>query len=260
MATCTSLPLTDPAAGNTILFHAKYPETLSGSLRGIPVFRNLIDGAEEAGGEAVCTEDTRTGREGRYICAVETAINQGGARTAVISVAGFDHERGEANLEIARSRCPDLGDEYFAASGTDSSGEQFVRASADMVTDEDSLVRYLKGVEEHISQQFAAERSGGGAQAGLPLERMIQLMPCWRMPPWESGSIYFFIVTYTDRMYALFNGLTPQLQDRSLILIDENDLNVGQAILEEVLKERWSPFLDSIFVFLSVFPPTHNHL
>ncbi len=29
---------------------------------------------------------------------------------------------------------------------------------------------------------------------------------------------------------------------------------------EMVRGERWSPFLDSIFVFLSVFPPTHNHL
>lgn len=210
-------------SGDIILFHGKHPEALSASLRGIPVFRNLVDMVEGAGGEVVCIRDS-SGEYGNHICAVEDS-DTGEAGDSFIHVGGFDHELREADHSKSLAACPDL------------SGKGWL--SADMVNDEPSLERYLEGVNQHITEELAKVSHSGGR---LPLERMVQLMPCWREPPWQSGSIYFYIIIYTDKQYGIFNGLTPQFQDTTLLLIDDNGLNVGQAV-RDIVEERNEGFL-----------------
>ena len=230
----------DPSiqAGDIIFFHAKYPSAVSGSLRGIPVFERLMTKVGQANGEAVCVQDDRAGREGSHICAVEGSDAAGsGVGSSFIQIAGFDHERGEADLSKTIDACPELTAEDLRREGW---------LSADMVDDEGSLVRYLEGVVEHVSGQLAlGQHSGSDAQGGVSLVRMIQLlsplMPCWREWPWESGSIYFYIVTDTDKMFGIFNGNSPQLQDKTLRLRDDNGVEIAERILEEVRREDDTP-------------------
>ncbi len=228
---------TGPAAepGDTVFFHAKYPAAVSGSLRGIPVFERLMTDVEQANGEPVCVPDDRAGKQGRHICAAEDyEVTGSGARNSFIQVVGFDHERGEADLSRAKEACPEF-----------TSGELRDRGwlSADMVGDEESLVRYLEGVVEHVSEEIgnAPGQSGNGAREEISVLRMVQLMPCWREWPWESGSIYFYIVTDTDKMFGIFNGNTPQLQDRTLRLRDDNGVEIAERILEEVRERDDTP-------------------
>ena len=224
-------------AGDIVFFHGKYPRALSGSLRDIPIFRNLIDRVQGgADDEVVCVQDS-SGKYGNHICAVEDSDTTGsGTVNSFIQVAGFNHERGDVDHSKAIEACPEFTSDELQSKGW---------LSADMVDDEESLVRYLKGVEAHISEEFAAvsgQQSGGNAQGELPLMRMIQLMPCWRMWPWQSGSIYFYMIIYTDKQYGIFNGLTPQFQDTSLLLIDENNLNVGQEV-RDIVEQQDDGFL-----------------
>lgn len=210
-------------SGSTIFFHAKYPRALSGSLRDVPVFERLMTKVDQADGEVVCVQ-AQNG-ETKYICAVEDS-HATGAGDPFIQIAGFDHEPGDVDLSGAEAACPEFTPEDLRSRGW---------LSADMVNDEESLVSYLKGVEAHVSEELA----GGSVQ---PLERMIQLMPCWRMPPWKSGSIYFYITIYTDKQYGIFNGLTPQFQDTTLLLIDDNGLNIGETT-RKIVEEQDDGFL-----------------
>ena len=239
---------TSAQSGDIVFFHGKYPAAGSGSLRKIPIFRDLIDMVEKADGEAVCIQDP-TGGYGNHICAVEDYhTTESGARNPFIQIAGFNHELEQVDLSKAIDACPDLGSEYFSEPGTGPDGEQLTRTSADMVDDEESLENYVKTVEEHITSELAGapaggsgQQSGNDAQGILPLEKMIQLMPCWRMQPWKSGSIYFFIFTYTDKRFAIFNGHNPASQDTAFHVIDDNNLPVARAMLEELLKKDDTP-------------------
>lgn len=224
-------------SGDIIFFHGKYPGALSGSLRHIPIFRNLIDRVEGADGGVVCDRDP-TGKYGNHICAVEDSdATESGVGSSFIQIAGFDHEPDEVDHSKAMDACPEFTAEDLRSRGW---------LSADMVSDEESLVRYLEGVVEHVSEQLALGRqSGNDAQGRVSLVRIIQLlsplMPCWRMWPWESGSIYFYIVTDTDKMFGIFNGNTPQLQDKTLRLRDDNGVEVAERILEEVRRQDSTP-------------------
>ncbi len=220
--------------GDIIFFHAKYPAAVSGSLRGIEIFERLMTSVEQAGGEAACVQDP-TGEYGSHICAAEDyEVTESGARNSFIQIVGFDHERGEADLSKAKEACPEFTSEGLRDRGW---------LSADMVDDEESLVRYLEGVVEHVSEEIgnAPGQSGNGARGEVSLQRMVQLMPCWREWPWESGSIYFYIVTDTEKMFGIFNGNTPQLQDRTLRLRDDNGVEVAERILEEVREPDDTP-------------------
>lgn len=226
---------TSVQSGDIVFFHGKYPSAGSGSLRHIQIFQDLIDMAEEAGGEAVCVQD-RTGEHGNHICAVEDSHTTGsGARNSFIQVAGFNHERDD--VDFSKVECPDLGSGYFGQLITNPDGESFTRTRADMVVDEASLENYVKTVEEHITSEL------NDAQEGFALEKMIQLMPCWRdeARPWKSGSIYFFIFTYTDKRFAIFNGHNPASQDTAFHVIDDNGLNIPRAMLEELHKQDDTP-------------------
>ena len=214
------------SAGEVISFHARYPAAVSGSLRSIEIFRNLVDRAADGDGEVVCEEDS-TGQYGNHICAVEDP------RGSFVQIAGFNHKRGETDHSAAAGGCPEFTADEL---------QRRKWLSASMVDDTESLELYLEGVVEHISEELASgQQSGSGAQGGIAPLRMIQLMPCWRMEPWESGSIYFYIVTDTNKMFGIFNGNTPQLQDTTLRLVDDNGVKIAERILEEVRREDDTP-------------------
>ena len=219
------------AAGDTIFFHAKYPSAVSGSLRDIPIFRELIAMVKEDG-EPVCVQDS-TGEYGNHICAAEdSAATESGVESSFIQIAGFDHKRREADHSKAIDACPEFTAEDLRNRGW---------LSADMVNDEDSLVLYLEGVVEHVSEQLASGQQSGGVSLVRMIQLLSPLMPCWRDEPWESGSIYFYIVTDTEKMFGIFNGNSPQLQDKTLRLRDDNGVEVAERILEEVRKEDNTP-------------------
>ena len=230
-------------SGDIVFFHGKHPSAGSGSLRKIAIFDRLMTRAEGAEEEAVCVQaqNEEEKKYGNHVCAVQTTItSQTGAQNIVYTVAGFNHEPDE--VDFSKVRCPDLGPEYFSEDGTGSNGEEFTRTRADMVRDEESLENYVKTVNEHITGELA-EAPANNAQGRFPLVRMIQLMPCWRdeAGPWKSGSIYFFIFTYTDKRFAIFNGHNPASQDTAFHLIDDNGLNIPRAMLEELNKRDDTP-------------------
>ena len=110
-----------------------------------------------------------------------------------------------------------------------------------MVDDEESLESYLEGVVEHVSEQLASGQQSGDVSLVRMIQLLSPLMPCWRDEPWESGSIYFYIVTDTEKMFGIFNGNSPQLQDKTLRLRDDNGVEVAERILEEVREQDDTP-------------------
>ncbi len=210
------------------LYHPEHPDTTDGSLRHIPVVRDLIDRLEAANGEPVCIEDTRTGRENRHICAVYfTHTDEGIAAVDYILLAGFDHEGDDVSLDLVE--CIEFPEGHFGQTSTDLRGEPFTRTSASMVTDRDSMVDYVKTVEEHIADEAEKFRSRF-ATAGLSPELLAgavatglsRLRPCWRdeRGSWKSGDIYFYLLTLTDRLYVIFNGLNAEFEDGAVRLYD----------------------------------------
>lgn len=233
-------------AGEAIGFHAEHPAATDKSLRHIPIFQELMVKVEErgGGGEAVCVEDP-TGKYGNHICAVETTItNEHGTSTTAISVAGFHHESNE--VDDSKVMCPEFPSGYFGSSGTDANGEQFTRTSAGMVGDEESLKNYLKTVDEHITNEIKrlAQTVPGYAQLSdtrqreITTLRLARLRPCWRdeNEPWKSGEIYFYLIRYARgegaaKQYGIFNGLSPQFEDTTLLLYD-GCIDVGQTVFQ----------------------------
>ncbi len=220
-------------AGEAVRFHARHPASADGSLRHIPIFEQLMERVEGAGGEPVCLPDNRRS-DGRYICAVYFTYQQTGLTDNFVLVAGFDHEENEVIFD--KRQCQ-LENGYFTAMGTDLNGEQFTRTRADMVTDRESLVNYMKTVEEHITTQakkiqnllppgLSPQQRLGGTLSGL-----VRLRPCWREEggPWKSGEIYFYWMRYSGKQFGVFNGLNAELKNATLRLYD-GCINVGQRI------------------------------
>lgn len=240
-------------AGDIITFHAEHPLATDKSLRHIEIFRELM--TKVGGGvvgEAACVEDP-TGKYGNHICAVRTTLTSGaGFKNDVISVVGFHHEADEASAE--KIQCPDLGDEYFGEPGTDPGGMQFTRTSAGTVTDRESLKNYLRTVEELISNRIEEIKMAPGFEELGPLQKrtfitqgLVLSRPCWRKEPWTSGSIYFYLIRYVPgegaaTQYGIFNGLSPQFEDATLLLYD-GCTDVGQTVFQ-ILEENPDGFLE----------------
>ncbi len=95
-----------------------------------------------------------------------------------------------------------------------------------MVTDKDSLVDYLKTVDEHITNEIKEIQSrfppglSQGAQIGIVVSNLLRLRPCWRQEPWTSGQMYFYLVRFTDKLLGVFNGLNAEFEDSTLRLYD----------------------------------------
>ena len=234
-------------AGEVISFHAEHNTALDGSLRNIGIFDRLMMEVEQSGGQPACVRDD-SGVYGNHICAVETTItSQTGAQNIVYTVAGFDHEPDDVDFSKALDACRDLGPQYFSDPGTDSGGESFTRANAqmlDMAADEETLVNYVKTVEEHITNEINHFRTAfpgydnltDQQQRGAVTGRLVRLRPCWREETWKSGSIYFVMFRYEGKRYSVFNGLSPALKDSTLSVYD-GCVDVDQIITQKLEEE-----------------------
>ena len=213
---------------------------------------------EQAGDdEVVCVKDD--GTHGNHICAGKATLRGiGRALIPAIVVVGFHNEFSE--VDFSRIDCSQFTSEYLQSRGW---------LSADMVRDEESLVRYLKGVEEHIGEEIGniilpaleslrktdptfqkPESQRKVAEvSGLAAERTTELQHCWRQEPWTSGSIYFYSIVYGLNedgiedgtiQYGVYNGLTAEYHDRNFRLYD-GCLDVGRNVYEEVTKQDDTP-------------------
>ncbi len=73
--------------------------------------------------------------------------------------------------------------------------------------------------------------------------------------------VYFRASTTQTATELGIKGHVENLADGSVRIVAEGTTKNLEKLIEWCGQgQRWSPFLDSIFVFLSVFPPTHNHL
>lgn len=250
----------DLKSGELIYFHAGYRTATSGSLRKPGgIFEQLMTLVDRAGeDEVVCVKDD--GTHGNHICAGKGIIRgeSGGAQVPTIVVVGFHNEFSE--VDFSRIDCSQFTSEYLQSRGW---------LPADMVTDEESLVRYLKGVEEHIGEEIGniifpalqpilrtdptlqkpESRQKLAEAAGLAGERTTELQHCWRQEPWTSDSIYFYMIIYGLNedgiedgtiQYGVYNGLTAEYHDRNFRLYD-GCLNVGRNVYEEVNKQDDTP-------------------
>lgn len=244
-------------AGDIIIFHAEHPLATDKSLRSIEIFRELMTKVEMLGeGEkAACVED-ETGRYGNHICAAITTLTSGaGFTNNVISVVGFHHEEGEADDSLIRCDSESEYAEYFSNPGTDSNEEEFNRTRADMVTDRESLENYLKTVEEMISNRIDEIKMAPGYEELRPLQQravitqgLVRSRPCWRQEPWTSGSIYFYLIRYAQgkgvaTQHGIFNGLSPQFEDTTLLLYD-GCIDVGQTVFQKLQEDPPDGFLE----------------
>ncbi len=183
-----------------------------------------MNGVEGASGGAVCLPDNRPGRQGRHICAVETDLLIRTNNQDYILVAGFDHEPDDVRFD--KIQCPEFPEGHFGQTAVDSNGEPFTRTSAAMVTDRESLVDYLKSVDEQLTNDAAAiyrllpPDLPQGLRGGLVYSAWTRSRYCWRQEPWTSGQIYFYLVTFTDKLFGFFNGLNAEFEDSTLRLYD----------------------------------------
>ncbi|MCY4379612.1 MAG: hypothetical protein OXC39_07305 [Candidatus Dadabacteria bacterium] len=254
----------DLKAGELIYVHAEHRTASSGSLRDIEVFERLMTEVEKVGEEEVaCVEDD--GTHGNHICAGKAIGTSeiGSARIPVIVIVGFHNELDEVKFIV---ECPEFTPEDLQSRGWQ---------SAEMVNDEESLKRYLKGVEAHISEEVQKPffpllpliqriRSEGrfptpdeqaelGKATAEAVQLLISLQHCWRQAPWKSGSIYFYMIQYDSPegapagtppdgtiQFGVFNGITAEFHDRHFRLYD-GCLNVGRAVFDEVTKDDDTP-------------------
>ena len=245
----TSMGLQNLRAGEVISFHAEHDDALDESLRHIGIFEELMTEVEKpsAGEQPVCVQD-ETGDHGNHICAVQTTIRQTGTQNTLITVAGFNHELGDADDSKALEACSNPPLEYFDAPGTGSDGETtFTRVNAktlDTAPDKDALKNYVKTVEEHIINEIDIFRDflstipgydqmfSDREQRGHITGRLVRLRRCWREENWKSGSIYFVIFRHEGgKRYSVFNGLSPALKDSTLELYD-GCVDVDQLIVK----------------------------
>ncbi len=249
----------DLKSGELIHFHAGYRTATSGSLRNIGIFEQLMTKVDQAGEEEiVCVEDD--GTHGNHICAGKVTLEgeTGGALVRSIVVVGFHNEFEE--VDFSKIDCSQFTSEHLQSRGW---------LSADMVTDEESLERYLKGVESHIGEEIGniifpvigpisqtdplfqrpESRQALAEAAGRAAERTTELQHCWRQEPWTSGDIYFYLIVYGLNeegiedgtiQYGVYNGLTAEYHDRNFRLYD-GCLDVGRAVFDEVNKDDDTP-------------------
>ncbi len=151
--------------------------------------------------------------------------------------------------------CPEFPEGYFGETGTDSNGKQFTRTSASMVTDEESLVDYLKTAEEHMNDEVKKIQDSIAPLGLSPVEEIgavvsqfSRLRPCWRQEPWTSGQIYFYLIRFTDKMSGVYNGLNAEFEDSTLLLYDGCvdygatvfDMLSQEGVTEGFLRYYWS--------------------
>ncbi len=206
-----------------IIQHHKYPQAQSASL---PRLEPMLLAAQQSGG-IECKQDDG----GNYFCAVLLEERQ-------IVVSGFDHDVDD--LDFSHLSCPYV---------TPGSGADKDKVAADEITNEDTpenrekLKRYVIGMEKHLLEQLGGEyqkhRMEGldHTSALREAQRVLALLrPCWRIWPWKHGSIYIFIIQeHPDgSQFVILNGNNPEFEGPDLRVKDEDGVDVGKLIRDEV--------------------------
>ncbi len=114
-----------------------------------------------------------------------------------------------------------------------------------MVTDRDSLVDYIKTVDEHITDEAKKIKDrlppglSQGQQVGGILAELTRLRPCWREEggPWKSEEIYFYLVRYSPKQFGIFNGLNAGLENVSLRSLYDGCVDIGQTVRDMLDQE-----------------------
>ena len=218
--------------GNRIATHEKYPQAQSASL---PALGSIVAKARESE-DAVCEQD----EEGNYFCAV--LIGRG------ITVSGFVHDSDD--LDFSQLSCPYV---------TPGSGADKDKVAADEVTNEDTpenrerLKRYVIGMEKHLLEKlgevYGPARARGLDHASALAEAqgaLGLLRPCWRIWPWKYGSIYVFIIleAHGGGQFVIFNGNNPEFEGPDLFVMDEDGVDVGKLIADEVRDPDGDGFIE----------------
>ena len=211
---------------NTVSAHEKYPQAQSAYLSALD---SIVGKVRENSEDIVCEQD----EEGNYFCAA-FFLPQG----ATIVVIGFDHDLDD--LDFSHLSCPYV---------TPGSGADKDKVAADQVTNEDTpenrerLEKYVIGMQDHmlgeLQKAFAAALGRGLNFQEASREannRLRQLRPCWRIWPWKHGSIYVFIMQEeAGGIYrVVFNGNNPELENLDLHVKDEDGVDIGKLISDEI--------------------------
>jgi len=223
--------ITIASLANTIIGHEKYPQAQSASL---PDLDGISDKARESEDSIVCEQD----EGGNYFCAFYPF-----GRTDQIVVSGFDHDVDD--LDFSGFTCPYV---------TPGSGADKDKVAADEITNEDTpenrekLKGYVIGMEKHLIAQLleAAARARDRDSAIQEASRALaQLRPCWRIWPWKWGSIYIFIIReHGDSQYVVFNGNNPEFEGPNLFVKDEDGVDIGKLIADEVRDPDGDGFIE----------------
>jgi len=121
-----------------------------------------------------------------------------------ILIGGLHHDF--EDVSFAKATCP-----YYVP-----------QITAAEVVDEETLKQFVQEFIDYYIEQ--RKRLGGVGVIGL--------RHCWRALPWKHGSIYMFFMP--ENRIVGFNGNTPELENKTLNVTDENGVNVGDLIVEEV--------------------------
>ena len=195
----------------TLIHQPYHPLAENGSLydfeddEGTRIVERLIRlaGENEDGG---CLNYVLNGSQ-RVSCAVEflhPVFREETLKLTEILIGGLHHDF--EDVSFAKATCP-----YYVP-----------RITAAEVVDEETLKQF---VQEFIDYYIEQRKRLGGA-------RVIGLRHCWRALPWKHGSIYMFFMP--ENRIVGFNGNTPELENKTLNVTDENGVNVGDLIVEEV--------------------------
>lgn len=226
--------ITIAAADNKIILHTKYRAQSQGA--SLPALKSIVDEARESG-DVACEQD----QGGNYFCAVLLADGR-------IVVSGFDHDLDD--FDFSGLTCPYVN----PGSGADKD-----KVAADEITNEDTpenrekLKGYVIGMEKHIIGRFQ-ELIKENTEAGLNFQaafvkafgEITSLRPCWRIWPWKHGSIYVFMIQEgpDGRQTVIFNGNNPEFEGPDLFVKDEDGVDVGKLIADEVRDPDGDGFIE----------------
>lgn len=198
----------------TITHHPYQPLAENGSLydfeddQATRVVEELIRLAGE-NEEGVCVNYVLNGNQ-RASCAVEflhPAFREATSKLTEILIAGLHHDFDD--VSFAKATCP-----YYDP-----------QITANEVVNEETLKQFVQEFVGYWVEQ--RKRLGGPGVIGL--------RHCWRGLPWKYGSIYMFFMP--ENQIVAFNGNTPELENKTLNVTDDNQCNVGREIISVINDE-----------------------
>ena len=182
-----------------VAYHAYHPLAQNGNLSGSKAVRDLIEIANE-NEEGGCVPYVLGGEE-KWACAAEFKSVGTVDGSSTVWIVGYHHDFEE--VSFSGDTCP----HYVPA------------VSATDVADTETLKQFVEGFKQYFLE--LRERTG--------ISGIIQKRHCWRVLPWKHGSIYLFLRAHPSNR-AIFNGISPELENQILYPEDENGCNSADEI------------------------------